>query len=204
MKRKERQCRTIDKHFHTRDEGGEKRIEGYFSVFNDTYELWPGATESVDPHAFDDALTDDIRALIDHDTRLVLGRTTAGTLTLRVDENGLFGSILINEDDQDAMNLYARIQRGDVSQCSFGFDILDESTEESRDENGRYTVHWTIKKVKLYEVSAVTFPAYKETEISARKDDYREILKCRNEDWKNKMLERMRNRIAGKDVKTHA
>ena len=127
-----------------------------------------GATESVDPHAFDDALTDDIRALIDHDTRLVLGRTTAGTLTLRVDENGLFGSILINEDDQDAMNLYARIQRGDVSQCSFGFDILDESTEESRDENGKYTVHWTIKKVKLYEVSAVTFPAYEQTSINAR------------------------------------
>lgn len=76
-----------------------------------------GFTEQIDPHAFDDQLGGDVRALIDHDTRLVLGRTCAGTLTLRVDEHGLWGSIAVNEGDQDALNLYARVQRGDVSQA---------------------------------------------------------------------------------------
>jgi HK97 family phage prohead protease len=191
-KRKERQTRTMGCKFSIREDGSQKRLEGYFSVFGGVYELWPGATESVDPHAFDDALTDDIRALIDHETRLVLGRTTAGTLDLRVDETGLFGSVLINEDDQDAMNLYARVQRGDVSQCSFGFDILEEETDERRTDEGRYEVHWTIKKVKLYEVSVVTFPAYRDTEIAARKEDFAEIRKRRFEVWKNQMLARLK------------
>lgn len=91
--------------------------------------MWPGAYETIDPGAFDGALGDDIRCLIDHDTRLMLGRNRSGTLMLRVDEKGLWGSVEINPDDQDAMNLYARVQRGDVSQCSFGFDILEEETE---------------------------------------------------------------------------
>lgn len=192
MKRKGRQTRTMDCKFNVRAEGDEKRLEGYFSVFGGVYELWPGATESVDPHAFDEALTDDVRCLIDHETRLVLGRNKAGTLDLRIDETGLFGSVLINEDDQDAMNLYARVQRGDVTQCSFGFDILEESTDEERTEDGTWTVHWTIKKVKLYEVSVVTFPAYRDTEIAARKDDFSEIQKRRTEVWKNQLLERLK------------
>ena len=191
-KRKERQTRTMGCKFSIREDGNEKRLEGYFSVFGGVYELWPGATESIDPHAFDDALSDDIRVLIDHETRLVLGRTTAGTAELRVDEIGLFGSVLINESDQDALNLYARVQRGDVNQASFGFDILEEITDEERTEDGKYTVHWTIKKVKLYEVSVVTFPAYRDTEIAARKDDFAEIQKRRTEVWKNKLLERLK------------
>ena len=192
-KRTQRQTRTLSAKFQTREEGGENRLEGYFSVFGGVYELWPGATESIDPHAFDDALTDDIRVLIDHETRLVLGRTTAGTAELRVDDTGLWGSVLINEGDQDALNLYARVQRGDVSQASFGFDILEESTDEERTEDGKYTVHWTIKKVKLYEVSVVTFPAYRDTEIAARKADFDEIQKRRITMYKNTLLERLRS-----------
>ncbi len=192
--RNERQTRTTNCKFSIRADGNAKRLEGYFAVFGSNYELWPGATESVDPHAFDEALSDDIRALIDHETRLVLGRTTAGTLKLTVDKNGLFGSILINEEDQDAMNLYARVQRGDVSQCSFGFDILEEDEKEQISANGKYTVHWTIKKVKLYEVSVVTFPAYKDTGITARKAEYDKSKKLRKqsfEPWKKQMLERL-------------
>ena len=184
----ERQTRTSGCKFQVREEGGEKHLEGYFSVFGDTYELWPGATESIDPHAFDGALSDDIRVLIDHESRLVLGRTSAGTATLSADDHGLFGSVLINADDQDAMNLYARVQRGDVSQASFGFDILDEE-KEYRD-NG--SIHWIIKKVKLYEVSVVTFPAYRDTEIAARKADFADIQKRKVEAWKNERLNRLK------------
>ena len=186
--RNERQTRGGLTKFETREENGEKRIEGYFAVFDSNYELWDGATESIGRNAFDGALGDDIRALIDHETRLVLGRTTAGTLTLRVDEHGLWGSIKINEADSDAMNLYARVQRGDVSQCSFGFDILQERTDV---DSATGAVHWTIEKVKLYEVSCVTFPAYKETAIQARAEEYRDIKKRENERWKAAQKERL-------------
>lgn len=174
--------------FETRDADGEKRIEGYFAVFDGEYQLWDGATESVDREAFEDQLAGDVRCLIDHDTRLVLGRTTAGTLTLRTDDHGLWGSVLINQDDSDAMNLYARVQRGDVSQCSFGFDILDEEFED----RGGGSVHWTIKKVKLYEVSCVTFPAYESTGIAARKADLTAIRKRETEAWRQKMLTKLK------------
>lgn len=166
-------------------EGQEPRIEAYFAVFDDKYEIWPGATESIDPHAFDDALNDDIRCLIDHETAAVLGRTKAGTLSLTVDNYGLKGVVDINQNDQDAMNLYARVQRGDVSQCSFGFDILDEETIV-RDDG---SVHWIIKKVKVYEVSVVTFPAYEKTEAMARSKRNKQAFEV----WKKRMLERLKH-----------
>ena len=119
--------------FRATDVEGSPQIEAYFAVFNDIYEMYPGETESIDPHAFDDALSDDIRCLIDHDTTLVLGRTKVGTLTLSVDNYGLKGVVKINPDDTDAMNLYARVKRGDVSQCSFGFDIIRDELESRPD-----------------------------------------------------------------------
>lgn len=185
MERRTRQTRTIDASFQTRDADGEKRIEGYFATFTGHYDMGPGVVERVDPHAFDDCLEDDIRCLIDHDTRLVLGRTKAGTLSLRVDEKGLWGSVLINPEDQDAMNLYARVQRGDVSQCSFGFDILQER-DEWNEETGEGT--FTILAVKLYEVSCVTFPAYEDTSITARK---RDVQRHALDAWKKRMKARL-------------
>ena len=142
------QIRSAESKFNTREDGEDLYIEGYFSVFNSNYELWQGATESIDSHAFDNALSDDIRALVDHDTHLVLARNKAGTLELKIDSRGLWGKIRINPKDSDAMNLYERVKRGDVDQCSFGFDILDQEAEYREDG----TVHWTIKSVKLYEV----------------------------------------------------
>ena len=187
MDRQTRQTRTSKASFSVREAKGGRRIEGYFAVFGEIYELWPGATESIDPHAFDEALDDDIRCLIDHDTRLVIGRTTSGTLALHVDGHGLFGSDLINEKDTDATNAYARVERGDVNQCSFGFDILDEETEHREDGS----VHFTIKKVKLYEVSVVTFPAYKDTGVEARRANYEAMRRRETEAWKQSMKERI-------------
>ena len=184
-----RQARSLQTQFRAaKDDNGEKYIEGYFAVFGGVYELWPGATESVDTHAFDGVLSDDIRALIDHETRLVLGRNKSGTLELKVDERGLWGRIRINQSDSDAMNLYSRVERGDVDQCSFGFDILEEETKW-RDDG---SVHWTIRKVKLYEVSCVTFPAYEDTSIAARKKDYDQIKTRQAQAWRTKMKERIK------------
>ncbi len=171
LDRKNRQVRSIEAGFKTRDAEGGPVIEGYFAVFNSDYEIWPGAVEQVAPGAFRNSLGGDVRALADHDTRIVLGRTAAGTLTLHEDDRGLFGSIRINPEDQEAMNLYARVQRGDVTQCSFGFDIVDEEYAQRPDGSEL----WTIRDVVLYEVSVVTFPAYAETSVQARKNDIKTI-----------------------------
>lgn len=178
-----------DSKFKTRAEDGNLYIEGYFAVFGSEYRMWENAIETIDEDAFDDTLDGDIRALVNHDSTLVLGRTTAGTLILRVDRVGLWGSITINQADQDAMNLYERVKRGDVSQCSFGFDIVDQSTEVM--ENG--TTVWKLRKVKLYEVSVVTFPAYEDTSVEARRRDFEQAEKRRREEWRAKM----RNRLKG-------
>jgi HK97 family phage prohead protease len=182
------QIRSAESKFNTREDGEDLYIDLNFSVFNSNYELWQGATESIDSHAFDNALSDDIRALVDHDTHLVLARNKAGTLELKIDSRGLWGKIRINPKDSDAMNLYERVKRGDVDQCSFGFDILDQEAEYREDG----TVHWTIKSVKLYEVSVCTFPAYEDTSVSARKKDYEDIKKRWLELWKTQMTARIK------------
>lgn len=188
MDRATRQVRSASSKFETREEGNELKIEGYFAVFNSIYQIFDDLSESVAPGAFDDTLGDDIRALINHDSSLVLGRNTAHTLELRQDEHGLWGSITINPNDQDAMNLYARVQRGDVDQCSFGFDILLEDYDV-RDDG---SVHWTIKKVRLYEVSVCTFPAYEETNVKARSAQRDEIKKRSLEAWKVQTLAKLK------------
>lgn len=188
LDRKDRQVRSAPTTFSARSDSDEGPvIEGYFAVFNSDYEIWPGATEQVAPDAFNNCLSLDVRALCDHMTNLVLGRTSAGTLELRVDEKGLWGKIKINEQDSDAMNLYARVQRGDVSQCSFGFDILDEEYIDNRD--GSCT--WILHDVYLWEVSVVTFPAYAETSVEARKKDREAELKRQLELRKKQLKERI-------------
>ena len=182
--------------FTTREDGEDYIIEGYFAVFGSTYEIWNGMTESIDPGAFTETLKDaDVRALINHDTTLVLGRTKAGTLELSVDDHGLWGRIRINPNDQDAMNLYERVKRGDVDQCSFGFEIVREETDFKDDGS----VHWTIMEVRLWEVSVCTFPAYEETEVSARKRDAEDALKEIRERqakaWKEKTLKKLKGEI---------
>lgn len=186
--RTRRQMRSAEAEFKTREDGEDLSIEGYFAVFNSNYDMGYGMSESIAPGAFDGTLSDDIRALINHDTTLVLGRTAAHTLELKQDEHGLWGRISINPNDRDAMNLYERVKRGDVNQCSFGFDILDEETEFLGDDE----IHWTIKAVKLYEVSCCTFPAYEETSIAARKKDAEELKKRSLEAWKEKMRKRLK------------
>ena len=172
-----------------RDEAGNPIIEGYFAVFGSDYNIAPGMSESVDPGAFDNTLENDIRALVNHDTTLVLGRTKSDTLELRTDDHGLFGRIRINTNDSDAMNLYERVSRGDVDGCSFGFEIKDESTEIREDDE----VHWTLKDVNLFEVSCCTFPAYEDTHIEARSAQKEDLEKREAEAWKKKMTERIKN-----------
>ena len=200
MDREQRQVRAIPATFSTREDGDDLSIEGYFAVFDSNYDIAPGMSESVDRHAFDNTLSGDIRALVNHETRLVLGRTSAHTLELRTDEHGLWGKIAVNPKDSDAMNLYERVKRGDVSQCSFGFDITDE--ESTINDNG--DVHWTIKGVDLYEVSCCTFPAYEQTNISARSAERDKIKERELKAWKERTKARLKNGIKSTDDQEEA
>ena len=90
-----RQVRSVPVNFCTRNDENGPVIAGYFAVFNSPTELWGGCIEQIAPGAFSSSLNGDVRALIDHDTRLVIGRTIAGTLSLREDETGLYGDLTI-------------------------------------------------------------------------------------------------------------
>lgn len=183
-----REMRTISQKFETREDGDELYIEGYFAVFNTEYQLWPGAVETIRPGAFSKCLGGDVRALTNHDSTLVLGRCKAGTLELREDSHGLWGRVKINRADADAMNLYSRVQRGDVDQCSFGFCIEEELFTELPDG----TVRWEIITVNpLYEVSVCTFPAYEETSVSARKREVEEIGRRELQHWKEEQRKKL-------------
>lgn len=173
------------------EEHGEKIIEGYFAVFNSQTELWPGAYEEIDPTAFDGTLGNDIRALINHDTSLVLGRNKSGTLELKIDGHGLFGRIRINEQDSDAVNLYERVKRGDVDQCSFGFNVLREKTDWREDG----TVKWRLMEIDLHEVSICTFPAYTDTSVQARHIEVEQYRERMLEQRKQKIKERLNHGI---------
>lgn len=165
-------------------EGQPKVIEGYFVVFDQPYEVCPGLTEMVDRHAFDNADMSDVRALIDHDSRLVLGRSNANvsTLTIEIDDVGLYGRIEVNEDDSDAVNAWARNRRRDVDQASFGFEESDVEWIDNPDGS----CHRIIRGIsKLWEISLCTFPAYEQTAVSARASDAETLRKERLEHKKS-------------------
>src|SRR5690625_2178750 len=185
MGRECRQVRAMQAELQTRAaDGDEMVIEGYFAVYGQETELWPGAFEELAEGSFDGTLGNDVRALVNHDTTLVLGRNKAGSLKLKSDSYGLWGRIQINPNDTDAVNIYERVKRGDVDQCSFGFNILAEETDW-RDDG---TVKWTVTEIDLHEVSVCTFPAYEQTGIQARKaavDRHRErLLEARKQQLK--------------------
>jgi HK97 family phage prohead protease len=174
--------------FTVREENGDRYIEGYFARFDDVYDMGWGITETIDRHAFDSTIHDDIRVLVNHDTTKVLGRTAAGTAELRVDDVGLWGSAKINPADSDAMNEAARMERGDVTGASFGFEI--KRIEREYDDS-KGTIHRILKDVRLYEVSVCTFPAYQKTAVGVREED-REAARDEIRAWKEKQKERFR------------
>ena len=129
----------------------------------------------------------DIRCLFNHDSGLVLGRTGNQTLTLAEDEHGLKGSVRINPNDKQAMDIYARVERGDIAGCSFGFSPVAEDTEW-RDDG---TVHWMVKEADTAEVSICTFPAYPQTSVMARKQGFEEARRQRMEQEKEALKKRL-------------
>ena len=177
--------------FTTRSENdNEKYIEGYFAVFNQQTELYRNAFEEIAQGAFDNSLkNNDIRCLFNHDTAKVLGRTGNNTLELRVDSHGLWGRVQVNPNDKEANDIYARVQRGDISGCSFGFNPINEETE-FRDDGA---IKWRVLEADTLEVSIVTFPAYPQTSIQARKVDETQYKERQILQKKNNLKVRLKN-----------
>lgn len=143
--------------------GASERMIGHAAVFNKRAELWPGFFEEIAPGAFTRAIqSPDIYALWNHNPSDVLGNSGAGTLFLSEDETGLRYEI-IPPDTNLGRDLRVLIKRGDVRKSSFGFNVVDEDIQHE----GR-TVIRKIKDVKLFDVSPVTYPAYKETDVHVR------------------------------------
>ncbi|MGE8143058.1 HK97 family phage prohead protease [Novosphingobium sp. NPDC080210] len=148
-----------------RADGGAKVARGYAALFNSETDIGGYFREKIAPGAFKDAIGGDIRALIDHDTGRVIGRSASGTLRLSEDEKGLFVEIDL-PDTTDGRDLAVQLERGDISGMSFGFAV----THDEWDETGDIPLR-TIHAVELFEVSAVAFPAYGDTSIALRSRD---------------------------------
>lgn len=149
----------------TRADDGKRTLTGYAALFNSDTTIGDYFIECIAEGAFDKAITGDVRALVDHDTGRVIGRTKSKTLRLAVDSRGLKVEIDV-PDTRDGNDLWVLVERGDISGMSFGFRV----TKQSWDETGDLPVR-TILEVELYEVSAVAFPAYDDTTLAKRSLD---------------------------------
>ncbi len=156
-----------------REEGENKVVVGYGSVFNSLSNNLGGFREIIHPRAFEGRLEDDVRFLFNHDANLVLARTTNQSLRLRVDEKGLrYEAVMPNTST--ARDLMELMNNGTINQSSFAFVVEDDSWEQTSDGTVR-----TINKVsRLYDVSAVTYPAYEDASVALRS----------METWKNDFL----------------
>lgn len=146
---------------------GKRALKGYAAVFNSMSENLGGFREIIMPGAFSDVLADpaiDCVALFNHNMDMVLARTTAGSLKLSQDDRGLFCEFEM-PDTTAARDLIANIEAGNVHQMSFSFSVgYDGDSWEYEDT----TVRRILKVKRLYDVSPVTLPAYRETSISLR------------------------------------
>ena len=154
------------------------KIVGHASVFDSWSETLGGIfpfKEIVRKGTFTETIKlDDIRALFNHDPNFVLGRNKAGTLELEEDEIGL-RVVITPPDTSWANDLIKNLRRGDISQMSIGFIVLEDTwgTQDGIDIR-------EIKKVQLFDVSIVTYPAYTQTDVGVRAmesyKDYRSKL----------------------------
>ena len=153
---------------HDGETGGGK-IAGYAAMFNTLSQDLGGFKERIAPGAFDNVLEDDVRAVFNHDPSLLLGRSTAGTLRLSVDGTGLNYEVDL-PDTTLARDLSELMSRGDISQSSFRFSVLQDSWSIGED-GGEIR---TIEQVgQLVDVSPVTYPAYLDATVAKRSLDTR-------------------------------
>lgn len=148
------------------DDKESRRIVGYASLFNsDSEALWGSFVEQVDPRAFDEADMSDVRSLFNHDDNKILGRTPR-TLRLSIDDKGLLYE-LDTAPTTYGNDLMISMERGDVTQSSYGFTVeKDEWIDRSNE--GLLPLRRILKIGRVFDVSPVTYPAYPETTSEVR------------------------------------
>ncbi|HGJ5860311.1 MAG TPA: HK97 family phage prohead protease [Arsenophonus nasoniae] len=153
-------------------------IVGLASVFNSRSELMWGFREVIKPGAFDEVLTDDVRALFNHDANYILGRRSAGTLSLSVNERGLVYDITAPDTQTIRDLVVAPMQRGDINQSSFAFHVSHDGERWYQDDDG--VVIREISQIsRLFDVSPVTYPAYQQADAAIRSlKAWREVREC--------------------------
>lgn len=150
-----------------RGEGKAPVIRGHAAVFSSLSEDLGGFREQVAPGAFADAIEqDDVRALFNHDPNFILGRNRAKTLRMKEDATGL--AVEIDAPDTQTIRdlVLAPMERGDITQMSFGFTVRPNGQNWAKDDEGR-TIR-TLTKLRLFDVSPVVFPAYPATDVAVR------------------------------------
>lgn len=173
----------------TRADGDNKKIVGYAARFyNGTpeteFEMKPGVFERIMPQAFTEALAkDDVRALVNHDPSLILGRNTAGTLRMSVDRVGLRYEI-DPPDTTAGRDARVSIERGDMTGSSFGF-LVRSGGSKWRQAEGRSIRE--LHSVELLDVSVVTYPAYQasETGVGLRSQQEVAAIDAELAEWKS-------------------
>lgn len=144
------------------------KIVGYAAVFNSWSEDLGGFREKIQPGAFGKTIKKaDVRALFNHDSNIVLGRTKSGTLRLKEDNTGLHMEI-DPPDTQAARDLMTLIERGDITQQSFAFRTVEDDWKYKNNGN---EAERTLIEVELHDVSPVTYPAYPDTSVGLRSLD---------------------------------
>lgn len=146
------------------DTGG-LSFSGHAAVFNSPTDIGP-FREQVAPGAFKATIKPDrtdVRLLFNHNPDSVMARTTNGSLALSEDATGLLAEADLDPSDVDVQRLLPKLRSGNVSQMSFGFRVIKDDWSEP-DDDGRQLR--TLKEVQLFDVSAVTFPAYDDTDVA--------------------------------------
>lgn len=172
MPEKQYRCKPIS--FRTeKRENGEMTATGTAILYNEEIILWKDGVleehEVILPRAAADSLqNDDWRAVWNHKNDIVLGRISVGTLEAEDTEQGVNVTIHF-PDTEEGRSKFETVRRGDVDQMSFAF-IPEEFKEEKIVEENVTIYKTIISKMRVFEVSPVTFPAYEKTSISARKE----------------------------------
>ncbi|SDO72513.1 hypothetical protein SAMN04487957_110133 [Halomonas shengliensis] len=168
MSETEKRALACEVRAETDDDGRPVRIVGHGAVFNRRSEMIMGMfKEEIAPGAFDDVLTDDVRALFNHDPNFVLGRTTSGTLELSIDAEGLRYDIDPPDTQTVRDQVLAPLQRGDITGSSFAFRVAPDG-DEWREEPDGLIVRTITRFSRLLDVSPVTYPAYPDAGAAAR------------------------------------
>lgn len=196
----DREYRSMELRTVPQGESKDYIVEGYATTFNDTYELYRDGNyivmENVDRDAFKNTDMSDVIFQIDHEGR-VYARTRNGSLGLTIDEHGLKTRTNLGLTES-SRSVYEDIDAGLYDRMSFAFTVTKDSYTEEEREDGTVILTRSILEVgKLYDVSAVSFPANPNTDISARSKDAidGEIKRIETERSHEQRLKEMRNSI---------